>query len=209
MQPNLHRFDRLMLGVALDAGTDTLDDVISVAGSRWEVFPVQNIRGQGCLREVATYREMLPHIGDGVNDVTFCLHAKGVQDHTSTSDCVKWWTEAMYETVYDNIDGVLQPMKNNALVVGSFRRRGRHFATEYGWHFSGTFYAFRNHAAFYNRFPAYKNVWWGTESWPGQYFHITQSHCIFGDYAGDLYTLNNQPRKQLEKWRIEHGTAAT
>jgi hypothetical protein len=76
--------------------------------------------------------------------VTFCAHGKGVQGHNVNSEPVTWWTDAMYDTILHNIDGVINEMRNGAAIVGSFRRHGSQLGTTHRWHYSGTFYAFRN-----------------------------------------------------------------
>lgn len=206
LQPVLHRFDRLILGVATDESTATVDEVWEAFGERWEIVAVENDPSPKTgLREVATYREILSTLPNGVNDITFCAHAKGAQSHTAASEPVTWWTDAMYEAILYNVDGVIDEIRNGAAIVGSFRRHGKYLGTKYKWHYSGTFYAFRNAIAFSNGVPSYRSRWWGTESWPGDHFPIESSACIFGDRSNDLYKRDQQPRTELEQWKIVNG----
>ena len=208
LAPVLHRFDRKLLGIAVDSSTATATEVAEAFGQGWEITEaVNNPAKRKGLREVETYQQMLPILTDGVNDVTFCAHAKGVQTHTAASEPVTWWTDAMYESILYNIDGVLDAMRDGASVVGSFRRHGKQLGTKYRWHFSGTYYAFRNIVAFSNGVPDYKQKWWGTESWPGDHFPLSASHCIFGDGINDLYKTGQQPRVELREWKEQRANS--
>lgn len=202
LQPVLHRFDRKILGIAHDGNTCTPEEVQEAFGDGWEHIRVQNRH----LREVETYQHMLPMLNAGLNEVTFCGHAKGAQDHTAKSEAITWWTDAMYETVMYATDEVLRVMESGPMIVGSFRRHGTFLKTRYRYHFSGTFYAFRNAIALKHGVPALKRKWWGTESWPGDHFPIEWSHCLFGDRVGDMYKPENQPREELKSRRTKHGT---
>lgn len=190
-------FERKVLGVALD---DTTDDIEMVrdAFPGWEILEFVN---NPKLREVVTYQAMLPMVTtDDPNQIIVCHHGKGVQEHNQESDAVGWWVDAMYRTVIENPAGIIEAMENGASVAGSFRRKGRMLGTRNRWHFSGTYYAVRAtriHPV--ERFP-FRGMWWGTESWPGDYFPLEHSHCVFGDGVADLYKVENQPRAELEKW---------
>lgn len=197
-----HTFDRRILGVALDEKTMSIDDVKSLYGSEWEYVVVPN---DSKLREVATYQKMIKMLDfDDPNHITFCGHGKGSQTHTIDSDKIDWWTSAMYETVLNNREGVLEEFRKGHKITGSFRRLGKGLGTKYRWHYSGTFYAFKNDFFKDKSIPEYRKRWWGTESWPGDHFGINESSVIFSDNegnGGDLYKLEEQPRKELEEWR--------
>jgi hypothetical protein len=207
LQPVIDRFDRKLLGIAVDSTTATAAEVAEAFGDGWEIVEVENNpdprRG---LREVETYQLMLPMLETGVNDITVCAHAKGVQDHTAGSEPITWWTDAMYETVIYNLNGVVGAIRGGAAVVGSFRRHGSDLGVRHHYHFSGTFYAFRSCIAMNNGLPTYRRMWWGTESWPGDYFPLSASHCLFGDRIGDPYKIEEQPRAALEEWKAKRGT---
>lgn len=197
------KFDTRLLGVATDENTDSFE-TIQRAFPKWDCFEVKNDPG---LREVATYPQMFQEVASSnPNDVIFCHHFKGSQEHTKDSPSIRWWIDAMYDTVIYNIDDVLYRMANGAHIVGSFRRHGRMLASRHRWHFSGTYYAFR--AAKY--FPIAKypitKTWWGTEQWPGRYTKLKHSSCVFGDFAGDLYKEDERLKEELEAWACKEGT---
>jgi len=204
LQPNIHRFKRKILGIAYDSTTKPVDEVKEAFGPGWEYVVVPNggsTRKNRGLREVATYQKMVPMLDAGHDDVTFCLHGKGSQAGYDRSDPIQWWINAMYDTVYYNIEEVLHHMSEGKSIVGSFRKMSRDLGTRFRWHFSGTFYAFRNVVAASNGWPEFRQRWWGTESWPGDHFPVPASHCIFGDHCGNLYEVSEQPRAELEEWR--------
>jgi hypothetical protein len=196
-----HSFDRKILGVACDKSSMTFDEIKSAFGTEWEYVTVDN---NPKLREVATYSKMISMLDfNDPNHVTFCAHGKGAQSHTIKSDSIDWWTSAMYETVLNNLEGVLGEFRKGYQITGSFRRLGGNLGTKYRWHYSGAFYAFKNDFFKDKKIPQYRNRWWGTESWPGDNFGINVSSVIFNQNtkSGDLYNINDQPRKELEKWR--------
>lgn len=203
LAPIIPKCNRLLLGVATDRSTYSLEETIEAFGDQWEVFHADNKpsgAGKGGLREVATYSQMLPTISSGQDDITLCLHGKGSQGHT-VNEVINWWTDAMYETVAYNIDEVVSEMSKGAAIVGSFRRHGRHLGTKHQWHYTGSFYALRNAIAFSNGHPSYRRIWWGTESFPGDHFPLKSSACLFGDHVNDMYKREQQPRKKLVEWR--------
>ena len=202
-----YRFARKIVGVAVDGLTETFEEVSEKLGPGWELLKFENVPR---LREVVTYPTLLDIVADniGENEVTFCHHFKGTQEHNQGQDTIEWWSQAMYDTVIGNVDGVIAEMAAGATVVGSFRRFGRMLGTRHRWHFSGTYYAIRNARAFLRGVPKVRRHWWGTESWPGDYFPASHSACIFGDNVGDLYQEREQPRAALERWRADRADDA-
>lgn len=204
-------FDRQLLGISTDTTTATAGEVAAAFGPDWEVFTAENKqrqKGKQGLREVATYRQMLPTLDRGPEHVTFCGHGKGVQDHNN-NDVIRWWIDALYETVLYNWQNVVEEFRTGAAIVGSFRRRGGFLGCRHKYHYSGTFYAFRNAITFSRGVPDYRDKWFGTESWPGDYFPIESSRCMFADDVGNLYKERNQPREALEEWRRQNGTVGS
>lgn len=192
-------FGRKIMGVATGPKRAGFDEVRRAFGDSWEYVAVEN---DPKLREVKTYQPMLDMVqSTNENDVTFCIHTKGTQAHTSENPQIKWWTGALYETVVYNWQSVLAEMGKGYSIVGSFRRINGHFRTRYGWHFSGTFYAFRNAAAFPQGMPAFEHKWWGTESWPGNHFSREEASCLFADNCGHLYDSNPALEAELVEWR--------
>mgnify|MGYP003646240299 CR=1 FL=1 len=193
--------ERKVLGVSLDNNTDSLEEVKEVYKD-WEIFEFEN---NTKLREVVSYRKILPDlIENDTNQIILCHHHKGVQPHNVNSEPITWWVDAMYKTVFENPEGIIKAMSEGASIVGSFRRKGRMLNTRFSWHFSGTFYAIRSARVHPVDSFTFRDKWWGTESWPGDYFPLEHSACLFGDDSKDLYKVNQQPRKELEVWLKEN-----
>jgi hypothetical protein len=87
------------------------------------------------------------------------------------------------------------PAISPAAVCGSLRRTTGLAATVSPWHFSGTFFWFRNDVIFGNgsdtgpaaRCRHVEQQWGGTEAWPSLQLSRAHSACLFLDDAGDLY----------------------
>lgn len=200
-------FERKIVSVATDQNTASIEEVRDSLGASWEYIEVQNDRH---LREVVSYRELLKQVeSTDKNEVTFCTHTKGTQERTGDSPQVKWWVDAMYDTVIYNWRNVLKEMEKGHSIVGSFRRKGAHFRTRHHWHYSGTFYAFRHDTTFSGGIPEFENRWWGTESWPGIHFSQEEAACIFADDCGDLYHENKELEQELIDWKKTNGVLCT
>lgn len=203
LAPVANVFDRKIMGVATGEGTASFDQVREAFGDSWEYFAVRNDKA---LREVLTYRKMLAMVQSvDENEVTFCIHTKGTQDHTAGSEQVRWWTEAMYSTVIYNWQNVLATMAEGYPIAGSFVRHGPDLNTRHEWHFSGTFYAIRNADVFANGIPEFDGWWFGTESWPGHHFARHEAACMFADNCGDIYKVNPTLEQALNEGKQQHG----
>tara|TARA_R110000803_G_scaffold115342_1_gene183805 strand:+ start:2164 stop:3351 length:1188 start_codon:yes stop_codon:yes gene_type:complete len=203
IEPVKDDFERKIMSVATGPGTASFEEVKHAFGDSWEYTEYTNDPKK---REVLTYTDMMKDVeSTDPNEVTFCIHTKGTQDNTSKKVQVQWWTEAMYETVVHNWREVLKKFEEGYNVAGSFRRNGAHFKTRYGWHYTGTFYAFRNSETFSQGVPTYDKQWWGTESWVGQHFSKEESACMFADECGDIYKPSKDLEQQLIDWRLQNG----
>ena len=90
-------------------------------------------------------------------------------------------------------------------IAGSFRRFGE-FSTpgNHRWHFSGTFYWFRNNAVFSRIWNQIDRVYFGVEAWPGKMFKPEESACLFADNAGGMYleTEWEKLQRQIDVWEF-------
>lgn len=199
-----HRFSRKMMGISLGPGCVPAATVREAFGSSWEYHEFRNSKKLG---EVPTLQWAIDQLPTGPNDVTFYCHSKGTKDDTMRSEAVVWWTDAMYETVIHNVDPVLSLLESGAAFVGSFRYSARAIPTHSSWHFSGTYYAFRN-AVVLNNQKTVRPHYYGTEAFPGDCVPVAQSACVFNERElghAFLYQADKQPRKQLEEWRAQRG----
>lgn len=167
-------------------------------GDGFEFLEIPNDRR---LREVASFIPLMKRIRDNntPDDVTFFCHAKGCTHSADSDHPISKWREAMYEAClhWPGVDVALREFS----IAGSFRR-----VTPLGralWHYSGTFYWFKNDATFSRRWWNICQAWFGTESWPGVTFRKEESACLFFDNARDLYQTEEWGRVEtaLEEWR--------
>lgn len=118
---------------------------------------------------------------------TVRLHAKGTVRGATGQHSESWW-KLGYESMLD-VNGVRSSLAT-AKITGPFRANW--FAKNLGvpWHYSGSFYAFRNELA--------KTIPVGTvapshyvEAWPSLVAHRDESACIAFDGVRDLYSAQN------------------
>lgn len=194
-------YSRKIMSIAVDEHTANANEVKDAFGGSWEYITVPN---DPQLREVLSYRELfkLAYTEDP-NHIIVCAHGKGAQAHTVGNESIRWWTNAMYETVVGNLSELYEEFEKGYNVVGSFRRIGRQFGCKHRYHFSGTFYALRASGFFLpnGKIPPIRQRWWGTESLPGDTIPFQESKCIVGDGVGDMYKEKNHPVKEFEEWK--------
>ena len=131
--------------------------------------------------------EMLPK---DPNHVTLYGHGKGVRDHTRDSEAVRVWTEMMYETVTFNIAETLQRIQEGYDCFGSFRTFGHEpLKPKHKWHFSGSFYNFRNDVL--AKTFEWQLKYGGTECWPGDVIESNDAYCVFRDNSPLLYQYSD------------------
>jgi hypothetical protein len=163
------------------------------------------------LREVATWLPMLRQLRefDADQDVTFTAQGKCVRLKPGALDdpnaVTLKWTRAMYETCL--AWGRVKPLLERQATAGSFRRNTTPSRGSWGpWHYSGTFYWFRNRDVFARNWEYVPQQFFGTEAWPGHLFHPDEAGVIACDDAPDLYSLqtwNQYIEPQLAAWRNE------
>jgi hypothetical protein len=168
------------------------------------------------IREVVSFVPMLERQQSlDSNQVTFSCHSKiarhHVDEHTEDSTLYRW-TSVMYETCLDHWDLVKEQLATKAM-TGAFKRYGM-FDTfnNHQWHYSGTFYWFRNRDVFNRDWRTVDQFFFGTESYPGLMFHPDDTGCLFADYSDDLYSLeywNEEIQPQLERFRNERPIQTT
>lgn len=207
----MHLFNgKRIVAIATDYSTDSVDDVLEAVDS-WQpqVVHFSNDRRIG---EVVAFRTLLDMVQtDNPDEITYYCHAKGVtHEGKSGLPFIQRWTDAMHEVLLDGIDAVEHSLQNHTF-AGAFRAIGRQFgnlpAGFNNWHYPGTFYWFRNRAAFAS--PSWTEIptqYYGTEAWPGIVAPLTKSACLLADRVG-LGTLYHESRWQanwqpaLDRWR--------
>jgi hypothetical protein len=191
---------RKVVGIATGNNTASIDDVRDYFSPMdIEVFSVPN---NPRIREGATFTKLLEYVQDR-DGITFYCHAKGSRHVNFTENTiVRQWTEAMYLACLNDIARVLTDLCGHCM-TGPFKRYGM-FKTSgnHRWHYSGSFYWFRNSDVFARNWTKLDRQFFAVESWPGLMFHPSETSCLFVDNAGDLYKQeywDSSVRNELEK----------
>lgn len=197
-----HRFDRTMMGVAIGAdGCDTYDQVRETFGDSWEYKQIENDPTRG---ECDTLQWAVDTASNDINAVTFYCHSKGTKEATKKSEPVRWWTDCMWETVIWNVDAVLEQLERGAKFAGSLRYVGNFFPSHNDWHYSGSYFAFRN-AHVIGPNCKVREQYYGTEAFPSDHSKASESVCMFEDIRfPHLYSAAEQPRRELFVWRAKN-----
>ena len=197
---------RRIVSIAIDSSTDDAETVKHYMRDFTDEFLV--VGNHARLREVVTFVPMLEKLEayQSPQDVTLYCHGKCVRHRLAadaTGTTIFKWAEAMWETVpqWERV----RPLLENHATVGSFRRQGTPQPNGWGpWHYSGTFYWFRNRDAFRRNWRYVPQQFYGVEAWPGLMFRPEEAACVFADNVQDLYQWdywNTQIQPQLEAWR--------
>lgn len=156
------------------------------------------------LREVLTFVPMLEKVqSTEPNEVTFSCHAKCVRHRVGVDDPrtpIFRWTQVMYESCLDYWPVVREQLTTKAM-TGDFKRYGEFKTTgNHRWHYSGTFYWFRNRDVFSRNWRNIDQQWFGTEAWPGLMFRGDETGCLFMDNADDVYQQHYWTEKIEPAW---------
>lgn len=167
---------RVIVGVAIDASTDTLDTVRAYFPERFELFSFPN-SPQG---ENPTFRGLLERLPTGPDDVLIYCHSKGVRPGAYDHEAVNLWCELMYETVVFNDMAITRRMAEGYAAFVSFRTYfGHPIPQKYGWHGSGTYLAVR--LARCRGLTLDSTVYGAVEAWLGNHIPASSAWCEFGD----------------------------
>lgn len=204
VQQVLRRIDQFdgvrAIGVVTDEDSDSLEDVQKAfSGMRidhWIQEPNNPRLGEG-----TTFPKMLQLLPQGLNDVTFYGHAKGVK-YDDPHHPTKRWSEMLYELNLDYLGDIDKALREFPL-VGSFRRYGG--TKDFKWHFSGTFFWLHNATAMQRELVLEMAGFYGcVEAWPSRVFSDSEAACLFADKVGHLYDvpLLNELQPAMEQWRM-------
>ena len=138
-------------------------------------------------RECITFIPLMQTLPKGENDITWYGHAKGVRHATDTIPLI--WSHVQYRLTLDNAEQVLAQLQTYP-ITGCFKRHNEFtLPKHHRWHYSGTFFWFRNKEVFDK--PEWSdlapNFFAGVEAWPSRLFSVVEGGCLFYDHAGNLY----------------------
>lgn len=216
IRKRLHLFNgKRIITIATDHATNTVEEV-------QEAFCGERIDQWIVGENDPTRWEMLglPSMMSAVhscdpNEMTFYCHAKGVQGPAHISDPhfreqprVKWAT-CMYESCLDGIHLVEKALVDHTF-AGSFKARIIHGQEPFrsSWHYSGTFYWFRNAKLFsLPNWNVFDQQWYGAETYPGQLVGWGQAAGLFCDHRPVLYLQDswvNQVDAMWAEWKAKN-----
>ena len=141
----------------------------------------------------------LPRTGD---HVTFYGHARGSRysEGDGHFERHKRWTNMLYHSTLDDWPKVLQALREFPM-AGAFKRYGDfRLPRNAAWHYSGTFFWFRNADVFASRdWPRLHPAMYGqVEAWAAGLFKASETACLFGDNAGFLYQ-----EEEIQRWEAQ------
>jgi hypothetical protein len=167
---------------------DSAEEVQDRFGDGFEFIRIKN---NPRLREVNAFVPLMESVKKEPG-VTFFCHAKGCTHQQNDGVTPHIWRDLMYAALLDW--GAVHPWLSKYPVVGSLKKYSR--LGKSSWHYSGTFYWFRNDIVFSNE--DWRDIeprWWGAESWPGKIFGSEEAGCVFGDGVGTLYH-----KTEMDRW---------
>lgn len=174
---------RRIVAIATGKEMSPIEEVMhEFAGHRVRFIVDENDPSAG---ESAMFGDMLSLVqSTDSSEATFYAHAKGVSKPVDES--VRKWTNWMYEYCLDDIAAIRTALASHAC-AGAFKTitgsPPENFPGRYSlWHFSGTFFWFRN-AALFSRHN-WRDVdrhFWGTEAYLSKLFTPDEAYCFFGE----------------------------
>lgn len=147
------------------------------------------------LREVLTFLPLFERVeSDDPHAATFWGHAKGVTRGNHWS--VARWRDILYQANLGRWNRVHEILRRFPL-AGCFKKVGRGWSPDESaseWHYSGSFFWFRNRELFTK--PDWRRIdqfWSGIEPYPSLHFPAEQAGCIF--FQGQVGELNMYDEK--------------
>ena len=200
-----------IVAIAVDERTDSAETVKRAFNGAVEDFVV--LKNRPDRREVESHQELFSRVrSEDPNEVTFYAHAKGVTSTSWAQEAVRLWAGVSYELCLDYFPAVKKLFKDHP-VVGPFKRTIRAWAqSASAWHYSGTFYWFRNAALYTKDWRTMdEDFFGGSESYPSLHFSEKEAGCLFyefkeygkdGLYQADCWHDEIFPK--LEVWKKDN-----
>lgn len=131
------------------------------------------------LREVLTLVPMLERLPQGPGHITLYAQAKGTtRNHRHIAN---HWSDVQYIAYLDYVRLVEEQLRTHP-VTGCFQKRGRGWSLEQSnsdWHYSGSWFWFRNADLFARDWRRIDQFWSGIEPYTSQHFPFSQCACLF------------------------------
>jgi len=174
------------IGVAVSGETATLqqvqDEFKDVRINNWICAPNVHL-----LRECVTFVPLMETLPQTENDITFYGHAKGVRHKNGGIPTI--WAHVMYRLMLEFPERVEQALQTFKM-TGAFKRYSEFkLPKHHCWHYSGTFYWFRNKDVFVDHANDWRDLhprfFAGVEAWPSRVFAANETHCMFNENHGE------------------------
>ena len=150
-------------------------------------------------RECITFLPLMQTIPrDGVNDITWYGHAKGARHIHEQFPLL--WAHTMYRLTLESENDVRDQLQKFP-ITGCFKRHNEfNLPKHHRWHYSGTFFWFRNINVFSREGwdDLAPNFFAGVEAWPSRIFSDAEGGCLFNDNADNLYDKATWTKLQPE-----------
>lgn len=213
----LHLFNgRKILAIAYDRNTADVTAVRFAFQRFDEYIEVPNVPH---LREVATFEPLFSRVADltGPEHVTLYAHGKGVTFQRHGHPTIPAWNASLYETMIDYWP-VAQSVLQKFPVAGSYKKIGRGWPdheSKSTWHYSGSWFWFRNRDLFRKDWRRIDKFWSGVEPYPSLHFPVDRAGCVFFEalvpqlqFYGDggPAFLRDTVAPALAKWREQHAS---
>jgi len=159
-------------------------------------------------REGVTFYPMMDILQDD-DSITFYAHAKGGRYKDGGEKNPLRWAGLMYQICLNRMDKVIEALQKHP-ITGSLKRYGPFSVVgTYRWHYSGTFFWFRNHDVFQRGKGTLVKSPFCVEIWPSTLFKANESHCLIGNNAGHMYDTDEIVRheRSLLAWNLPKLTA--
>lgn len=203
---NGSRHVAIVVGEGL-ANPNTVRDEL---GGGFEIIELPN---DPSLREVATFEALFAKVmTDDQSQVTLYAQSKGVtrDPKTELGKTARRWAELLWET-YTSYWPAVEAVLDKYPVAGSFIRRGQFFRESVSsWHYSGSWFWFRNRDLFAKDWRKIDRFWSGIEPYPSLHFAAQDAGLIFKDGGSNkddwLYLPSAWPsiEAELVEWRLKN-----
>ena len=169
---------RRIIGIVTDEATHAAS-VVKDAFFGYDVEFIE-LTNNPALREVVTLIPMLEAVeSKAENEATFWCHVKGVTRGEETQ-CHRW-RDVMFDSCLD-WDAVAAELSHHP-AVGTFKKVGRGFTSSDNfstsdWHYSGSFWWFRNAELFRRHWRKVDQIPYGVEPYPSLHFSVREAGAL-------------------------------
>lgn len=206
----LRKYEHIFNGKKIAAITPDVDtDHPEVAETYLPGFEFIYCENSPHLRETGSFLQLLKKVeSTNEDEITFYAHTKGVsRTKEKLIDAVLLWTECLYKYNLSDVD-LVEELLTRYPMCGVFKRFGQfpHFPRQSKWHYSGTFFWFRNKDVFSKDWNNIVLSRYGTEAYLSLLFNKDKAAAIYPFGIGNLYNFSYTKKvaKHLERsWRKE------